>query len=172
VQKFLSRYSTLALAAALLLAAAGMAFSLDTYDSGAGGYSVVFPSPSEENIQTTPNYRIVTHVLREDNVIYIAAHGDYTMQLDPELELNANIDNYVKEIRARVLSRGTLVIARGDKPLLAKQFTYESDQLLGKGIVVVEGKTSYLAAASAVKPNNREKAVSAFVSSFVLVPAK
>jgi hypothetical protein len=171
VRKF-SPCLSLALAAAFLFAATDMALSLDTYNSGAGGYSVVFPSSSQENIQTTPAYRIVTHVLREDNVIYIAAHGDYTEALDPELELNANIDNYVKQISAQVLSRGTLAIARGDKPLLAKQFTYESDRLIGKGIVIVEGKTSYIAAASALKPNNREAAVNAFVNSFMLVPAK
>jgi hypothetical protein len=172
VKKFRISYGSFALAAALLFAAGSAALSLDTYTSEAGSYSVVFPSPSQENIQTTPAYHIVVHVLREDNVIYVAGHSDYAEALDPELELNANIDNYVKQISARILSRGTLAIARGDKPLLAKQFTYESDQLIGRGIVVVEGKTSYIAAASAVKPNGREVAVNAFVNSFVLVPAK
>ena len=170
MNKFPFPCSSFALAAALLLAAAGAALALDTYGSEAGDYSVSFPSQPQENTQTTSAYRIVSHAVREDNVIYIVAHGDYTAQLDPELELNANIDNYVKELHAQVLSRIPLAFVRGDRPLLAKQFTYDGDRVAGKGIVVVEGKTSYIAAASAVKPNNREAAVNAFVSSFKLVP--
>jgi len=69
-----------------------------------------------------------------------------------------------------VLSRGTLTFTRGDKPLLAKQFTYESDRMTGRGIVVVEGLSSYLAAASALKPASREAAVNAFLRSFKLEP--
>jgi hypothetical protein len=172
VKKFLMRYSALALAAALLFAAGGAALSLDVYGSNEGEYSVSFPSPPKEDIQTSSNYRIVSHVVSVDNVIYIVAHGDFIVPPPPDLELDANIDNYVKEIHATVTSRGTLAIARGDKPLLAKQFAYDGDRLTGKGIVVVQGKSSYLVAASALKPNNREAAVNVFVNSFALVPAK
>lgn len=172
MKKFLSRYSAFALAAALLPAAAGTALSLDVYGSLAGEYSVNFPSRPQEDVQTTAAYRIVSHVASEDNVIYIVAHGDFVVPPPPDLELDANIDNYVRELHGQVTSRGTLAIARGDKPLQAKQFTYEGEKLVGKGIVVVDGKTSYLAAASALKPNNREAAVNVFVSSFTLVPPK
>jgi hypothetical protein len=164
--------SSFALATALLLTAAGAAFSLDVYGSKEGDYSVRFPSHPQENIQSTDAYRIVTHALGEDNVIYIAAHGDFVVPPPPELELDANIDNYVKEIHGQVTSRGPLTIGRGDKSLPAKQFTYESDRLIGKGIVVVDGLSSYLAAASSLKPHSREAAVNAFVSSFKLEPTK
>jgi hypothetical protein len=168
----LSPYSSFALAAALLLTAAGAAFSLDVYGSKEGDYSVRFPSHPQKNIQTSSAYRIVAHALSEDNVIYIVAHGDYVVALEPEKELNANIDNYVKEIHGQVVSRGPLAIGRGDKSLPAKQFIYESDRLIGKDIVVVDGLSSYLAAASSLKPYSREAAVNAFVSSFKLEPAK
>jgi hypothetical protein len=172
VKKSPAPYSAFALAAALLFAAGSTAFSLDVYGSNEGDYSVNFPSPPKEDVQTSSNYRIVSHVVSEDNVIYIVAHGDFVVPPPPEQELDANIDNYVKELHAKVLSRGTLAIARGDKPLLAKQFTYEGDRLTGKGIVVVNGKSSYLAAASALKPYSREAKVNAFVNSFTLAPAK
>jgi hypothetical protein len=172
VKKFRPSYSSFALAAVLLLAAAGTALSLNVYGSVAGDYSVNFPSSPQENTQSTDAYRIVSHALREDNVIYIVAHGDFVVPPPTEIELDANIDNYVKELHAQVLSRGPLAIGRGDKPLPAKQFIYESDRVTGKGIVVVDGKSSYIAAASALKPNNREAAVNAFVSSFTLVPGK
>jgi hypothetical protein len=171
VKRSLAPYSLLALAAVLLFAA-GATLSLDVYPSTAGDYFVNFPSTPKEDVQTSANYRIVSHVVSDDNVIYIVAHGDFQVPPPPEVELDANIDNYVKELHANVLSRGTLAIARGDKPLLAKQFTYEGDRLAGKGIVVVDGKSSYLAAASALKPASREAAVNAFLSSFRLVPPK
>jgi hypothetical protein len=172
VKKSLAPYSSLALAAALLFAAAGAAFSLDVYPSVAGDYSVDFPSTPKEEVQTTPAYRIVSHAINVDNVIYIVAHGDFQVPPPPEIELDANIDNYVKELHANVLSRGTLAFARGDQPLLAKQFTYEGDRLSGKGIVVVDGKSSYRAAATALKPYSREAAVNTFLGSFALVPPK
>jgi hypothetical protein len=165
-------YSALALAAALLFATGGAALSLDVYGSNEGDCSVAFPSPPKEDIQTSSNYRIVSHVVSVDNVIYIVAHSDFIVPPPPDLELDANIDNYVKEIYATVTSRGRRAIARGDKPLLAKQFSYDGDRLTGKGIVVVQGKSSYLVAASALKPNSREAEVNAFVNSSALVPAK
>jgi hypothetical protein len=172
MKKFLFPYASFAFAAALLFAAAVAALSPNVYGSVAGDYSVSFPSSPQENIQSTDTYRIVSHALREDNVIYIVAHGDFVVPPPADLELDANIENYVKELHAQVLSRAPLAIGRGDKSLPAKQFTYESDRVAGKGIVVVDGKSSYIAAASSVKPNNREAAVNAFVSSFMLVPAK
>jgi len=87
VKKSLAPYSSLALAAALLLAAAGAAFSLDVYPSVAGDYSVNFTSTPKEEVRTTPTYRIVSHAINVDNVIYIVAHGDFQVPPPPELEL-------------------------------------------------------------------------------------
>jgi hypothetical protein len=170
VRKPLAPYSAFVLAVALLFAAAATALAPYVYPSVAGDYAVNFPSTPKEDVQTSSAYRIVSHAISEDSVIYIVAHGDFQVPPPPEIELDANIDNYVKELHANVFSRGPLAIGRGDKPLLAKQFTYESDRMTGKGIVVVDGKSSYLAAASALKPASREAAVNAFLSSFRLVP--
>ncbi len=91
------------LAAALLFAAAGAAFSLDIYGSKDGQlFREISLARPQENIQSTSAYRIVSHAVSEDNVIYIAAHGDFVVPPPPELELDANIDNYVKEIHGEV----------------------------------------------------------------------
>jgi hypothetical protein len=172
VKRFSFRCSSLALAAALLFAAGGAALSLDVYTSVAGDYAVNFPATPQENTQSTDAYRIVSHAVRADEVIYIVAHGDFVVPPPVELELDANIDNYVKELHAQVLSRSALAFARGDRTLPAKQFTYDGERLSGRGIVVMDGKSSYIVAASALKPNNRETAVNAFVNSFTLVPGK
>jgi hypothetical protein len=162
-----------ALAAALLLLARGIAVSLEVYGSTAGEYSASFPAPPEENTRTGPNFRIVSHALRANGVIYIVAHGDFTEPVNAEVELDANIVNYVNEIRgSRLTSRGPIAFARGDKSLPAKQFTFDGELLKGKGIVVVDGKSSYLVSAGSMKPDNHEAAVDAFLASFRLVPGK
>ena len=168
----LLRYSAL-LAAALWLATGGAASSLEVYGSKEGDYSVNFPASPQEEINNGGNFRVVSHALRHDGVIYIVAHGDFAEPVKPDVELDANIDNYVNAIRGcRLTWRGALAFARGARPLPAKQFLYESDQLTGKGFVVVDGASSYLVAASVLKPYKREKAAEGFLASFTLVPKK
>jgi len=124
-------------------------------------------------VNTGSNYRIVSHTLKAGDVIYIVAHGDFTEPVKAEIELDANISNYVNEISgSHLTSRESLAFARGDRALPAKQFTYDGTRASGKGIVVVDGKSSYLVAAAVVKPYNRDKAVNAFLASFKLVPGK
>ncbi|HLL26489.1 MAG TPA: hypothetical protein VKT73_02410 [Xanthobacteraceae bacterium] len=171
MKRFPALCPAFALAASLLFAAGAAALSGSVYGSVAGDYSVSFPAPPEEHVHPGSGFRIVTHVVRDDNVIYIVAHGDFEVPVQADIELDANIDNYVKEFGAKVTSRGTLAFGRGDKPMPARQFIYDSDRVSGKGIVVVDGRSSYLVAATAVKPSSREPAVNAFVSSFKLIPA-
>jgi hypothetical protein len=52
----------------------------------------------------------------------------------------------------------------------AIHFSYESDQQSGEGIVAVDGTSSYLVAASSVKPANHPETVHAFLDSFRLEP--
>jgi hypothetical protein len=47
-------------------------------------------------------------------------------------------------------------------------FTYESDKLAGKGLVIVSGRRSIMAAAFAFEPNDRRAAIDQFLQSFKL----
>jgi len=161
------------LAAALWLAAGAAAASLEVYGSKEGDYAVDFPARPQEEIENGGNFRLVSHALSHDGAIYIAAHGDFAEPVKADLELDANIDNYVNAIRGcRVTWRGALAFARGARPLPAKQFLYESEQLTGKGYVVVDGSSSYLVAVSVLRPNRRERAAEGFLASFTLLPKK
>jgi len=145
----------------------------DVYPSKEGDYAIEFPAKPAEEIDTSGGLRVVMHVLKNDEVIYIAGHGDLAVAPKPEVELDASIEKYVAAIRGcRLMSRAPLAFARGGKPVAAKQFTYESNQIVGRGIVVVDGVSSYIVAASALKPYNRQKAVDAFLGSFALAPAR
>ncbi len=171
MKKFPALCPAFALATSLLFAAGAVALSASVYGSVAGDYTVNFPIPPDEHVKPGSGFRVVTHVARDDNVIYVAANNDFEVPVPADLEIDADIDNFVKEFSGSVTSRSPLAFARGDRNLPAKQFTYDSDRFNGKGIVVVDGRSSYLVIAAVIKPNNREAAMNAFVSSFKLIPA-
>lgn len=140
------------------------------YASNEGNYSVNFPAPPGETVRELGPNKLIAHAMREGNVIYVAAHGDFVQKIDAAAEMNANIDNYAKEVHAKVTSRLPFTMQRGGRTLEGIQFTYDGERQAGKGIVVVDGTSSYLVAASAVKPAHEESAIDAFVNSFRLAP--
>ena len=156
--------------AVALIAIVSPAYSLDVYSSAAGNYSVNFPSPPEEHIQEDGKDHVVTHIVRYDNAIYVVSHCGYVDVPNAEIEMDASINNYVKEISSHVVSRSPIKIMREDKLLRGKQFSFNGDRLVGRGVVVLDGKTSYMIAAGGIKPASREAEVSAFLGSFKLLP--
>lgn len=157
-------------AVALLLALAHPALALETYPSKEGSYSINFPVIPKETVQEIGPNRLIARAVRAGNVIYVAAHGDFVEAMNPDVEMNANIENYTREIHASVVSRAPVTIPRGVKTLSGIEFAYDGEQQGGRGIVVVDGTSSYLMAASSVKPAREETAVSAFLNSFRLLP--
>jgi hypothetical protein len=158
-----------ALAGLLAFASPAQAFE---YASNEGDYSVNFPAPPSETVRDIGPNKLTAHAMREGNVIYVVAHGDFAEKVKADAEMNANIDNYAKEVHAKVTSRQPITIPRGERTLEAIQFGYDGDRASGKGIVVVDGTSSYLVAASSVKPARAEAAVNAFLNSFRLEPKK
>jgi hypothetical protein len=156
--------------ALLWLLAAAPADALQIYASNEGGYAVNFPAPPSETVREIGKNKLIAHAEREGDVIYIAAHGDFTDKVKPETEMNANIDNYAREVHAIVTSRYAVTFQRGGRTLEGIQFTYDSERSFGKGVVVVDGTSSYLVAAGCVKPAHEEQAIEAFINSFRLLP--
>lgn len=146
--------------------------ALETFNSNEGAYTINFPAPPRESVQKSGKNRLVAHVVREGDIVYVAASGDFAEAIKADAEMNANIENYTREINARVTSRAEVTIPRGDRTLTGIQFSYEGAVQDGKGIVVVDGTSSYLVAASAIKPADGELAVNAFLNSFRLMPKR
>lgn len=161
---------SLAVCIALMLALPVQA--LETFRSNEGAYSINFPAPPRESVREIGKNRLIAHVVRDGDVIYVAANGDFAEAIKPDIEMNANIENYTREINAKVTARAEVTIPRGDRTLTGIQFSYDGALQDGKGIVVVDGTSSYLVAASAIKPADRQLAVSAFLNSFRLMPKR
>lgn len=144
------------------------------FSSADGGYSVTFPSLPEEQITNEGNARTVLNALNHDNAYYAVVHVDHAFAPNTDDELDDNITKFSKQIGAPTQLRRKKKFTKGPREQLpAEEFTFESPQLVGKGIVVVEGQRTYMAVAFATKPHDHKSAVDRFVASFKFkTPAK
>src|SRR6266571_6782738 len=129
------RFASLAILAATLLPAA-VASAQVPFTSAEGGSSISFPAEPRETVETKPEAKIFSYIVRQDDAIYGSSHVEYNSELDVEAELQSNAVNFAEAVRAPVTSRRRtqFTAASGEKrPEL--EFTYESDKLAGKGIV-------------------------------------
>ena len=139
------------------------------FTSPEGGYSVSFPVQPRETVETRPDGKIFSYLVRQNDVAYGTSHVEYNADLDVEQELQANAVNFADALKAPVTSRRrTQVTAASGEKLPELEFAYESDKLAGKGIVIVSGRRSILATAFAYKPNDRRTAIDQFLQSFKL----
>ena len=157
------------LAAVLLLLLPAAAAAQVPFTSTEGGYSISFPAEPRETVETKPEGKIFNYIVRQDNAAYGSSHVDYKSDLDVEQELQANAANFADAMQAPVTSRRRteFTAPSGDK-LPELEFTYESDKVAGRGIVVVSGRRSILVTALALKPNDRRAAIDRFLQSFKL----
>jgi hypothetical protein len=162
------RFAPLAILATALLLGPGVGAQVP-FTSAQGGYSVSFPAEPRETVETKPEAKISSYIVRKDDTVYGSSHVEYNSDLDIEQELQANAVNFAEALQAPVASRrrSQMTAASGEK-LPALEFTYESDKLAGKGIVVVSGRRSILVTAFAFKPNDRRTAIDQFLQSFKL----
>jgi hypothetical protein len=153
----------------VLIAALAAAAAPYKFTSAEGGYSVSFPAAPQEQVNEDNNARTVLNALNYDNGYYAVVHVDNNFDLKLNDELEGNINKFSEQFNAPTQLRRKKKIARGPADALpAEEFTFESEELLGKGIVVVEGRRTYMVTAFAIKPNDRKGAVDRFINSFKL----
>jgi hypothetical protein len=154
--------------AALVFAAAAAAAPY-RFTSAEGGYSVSFPAAPQEQVNEDNNARTVLNALNYDNGYYAVVHVDNKFDLKLNDELEGNINKFSEQFNAPTQLRRKKKLVRGPgDELPAEEFTFESQQLLGKGMVIVEGRRTYMVAAFAIKPNDRKSTVDRFINSFKL----
>ena len=157
--------------AALLVLIAALAAAAASYKftSAEGGYSVSFPAAPREQVNEDNNARTVLNALNYDNGYYAVVHVDNKFDLKLNDELEGNINKFSEQLNAPTQLRRKKKIARGPgDELPAEEFTFESEELIGKGMVIVEGRRTYMVTAFAIKPNDRKAAVDRFINSFKL----
>ena len=167
---------------ALILVAAAALLSLGfqtppagwlRFTSEEGGFSVLMPGPDAPRdrpaTKTDPRLGASTvhrFTKKAEKGFFVAVWVDYapTANLDVRGEINANRDNFLKGVKARLTSERP--VALDGHPGL--EFTAESNQAVFKSRVYVVGKRAYHLTAVTYKGFDDSANVDAFFSSFQL----
>ena len=157
----------LGLVAAALFATCSLAAAPYRFTSTEGGYSIAFPAAPQEQIDEDTNARKVLNALNHDNGYYAVVHVDHKFDLKTDDELEGNINVFTKQLNAPTQSRKKRKFAKGPgEQLAAEEFAFEGNEVVGKGIVIVEGRRVYMVTAFSSKPHDRKAAVDRFMKSF------
>ena len=158
----------------LLAAVYGMAAQTTgwkTFTPPAGHFSIAMPAIAEpkEEKQTTPTspvgpYTTYLYSVTADRVIYMAGWVDYapTLNLNVPSEIAKNRDNFVKQIKARVVSERS--VNYGSSPGL--EFTAETDAVTVRSRIYVIGKRPYMLITVGSKGRDISASVDKFFTSF------
>lgn len=135
-----------------------------------GGFAVMVPSQPEEQtfnkeLFTSKIYTAVVKDAAAARAIYLAGVGDYvpSVKIDPQGELNANRDNFIKELAGMKLLESRNISLDGRPGI---EFTGESDRATVTCRFYVRGNRVFQLAAMIFKGVDETKNVSKFFDSF------
>jgi len=165
----------------ILAAAALLSLAFQTTPDGwlkltsdEGRFSILMPGPDapKDMAQTKTDPKMGTYTVhlfarKADKGFFMAGWVDYapTVNLDVQGEINANRDNFLKGVKARLTSERAVKLD-GLHPGI--EFTAESDQASFKSRVYIVGKRPYQLIAVTFKGFDDAANVNAFFSSFQL----
>lgn len=151
----------------LFLAATPLLAAPYQFTSDEAGYAITFPAQPKEDVTNESNVRTVLNALNHDEAYFAVVHVDHPYDVKVDDELEGNIAKFTQQIGAPTqLRRKRKFPKPPSEQLPAEEFTFDSVALVGKGIVIVDGRRTYMVVAFATKPHNRKAAVDRFVASF------
>jgi hypothetical protein len=132
-----------------------------------GSYAVSFPAPPQEQVNEDEAARWVSNAVNHDNGYYAVVHVDNKVDHELDDELEDNVTKAAKQFNASTQLRKKMKITRGaGDQLPAEEFTFENAELAGKGMVIVDGRRTYMVLALGIKPHDHKAAVDRFIKSF------
>jgi hypothetical protein len=142
------------------------------FTSEPGRFSVFMPGTPEEKVETTPSehgpYTTHLFVLRHPRNVFLMGWVDYdpSFNFNRQAELDANRDQFVKNLQATLLTTRNLTI--DGYPAL--EFTAELPQRVFKARVYMVGRRPYLIVVGSPKGIDDSPIVNRFLNSFKVSP--
>ena len=138
------------------------------FTSDAGRFSVMMPETPEDKVETTDSahgpYTTHLFIVRNKPNVYLIGWVDYdpSFNFNRQAELEANRDNFVKGISAKLInSRPTVIDGYS-----AIEFTAETDELVFKSRVYMVGRRPYQIVIGSPKGQDDTANVNRFFNSF------
>ena len=133
-----------------------------------GGYTIAFPEkPQEKEVTPSTNAKTTVYSVNHSDAAFLSGYTEYGKNVDLQIELQADIDAFVKSIGAELTGqKRTDLITASSGRMPRIDFTFESDKIAGRGIAIVTTPRSVImVSALSVKPNGLQQ-VDRFVDSF------
>ncbi len=133
-----------------------------------GGYTIAFPEkPDEREVAPSADSKTTVYSVNHSDASFLSGYTEYAKNVDLAVELQADIDAFVKSIGAEITGQkrtDLITAASGRMPRI--DFTFASDKIAGRGIAIVTTPRSVImVSALSVKPNGLQQ-VDRFVDSF------
>lgn len=142
------------------------------YNSVSGRFSVLMPETPDEKTETTPSdhgpYTTHLFVVRDTKNVYLIGWVDYdpSFNFNRQAELEANRDNFVKGIKATLVS--TRSMSLDGYPAL--EFSAETEDRTFQSRVYMVGRRPYQIVIGTPKDEPDAVATNRFFSSFKVSP--
>ena len=144
------------------------------FSSTAGYFKILVPSKPEESGETTNSEfgPYTTHLFKSKsaNAIYIFGWVDYDpkFNFNRRAELNANRDNFLKGVNAKLLSEHDITL----DGYTGIEFTAENQQAFFKSRVYIIGRRPYQLIVAVPTGRNDDEGMSRFLASFQITSAR
>ena len=139
-----------------------------SFISDEGNFSVLMPQIPKEQTETTPSahgpYTTHLFVVRDEVSVYLIGWVDYdkSFNFNRQAELEANRDNFVKGIKATLISTRPTVI----DGYSALEFTAETEDRIFKSRVYMVGRRPYQIVIGTPKGQDDTASTNRFFNSF------
>jgi len=143
------------------------------FTSDIGRFSVLMPATPEEKIDSTPSehgpYTTHLFIVRDDPNVYLIGWVDYdaSFNFNRQSELAANRDNFVKGIKATLVSTRPVVL----DGYSAIEFVAETAERIFKSRVYMVGRRPYQIVIGYPKDQEDPTTVNRFFNSFKVRPS-
>ncbi len=148
-----------------------LAATLNAYQSdwlkvapAGGGFSIMMPGKAEEKVEPSENFTFYSFTVTGAKAVYLASYGDYaaSIKLNPEAELLANRDNFLKGLNAKLIESKKVTLD-GRTGL---EFTGENDQGWYKSRVYLLGNRVHQIAVAVPRGQDDTDNANRFFASF------
>jgi hypothetical protein len=139
-------------------------------NSAAYGFAADFPEQPKEESTVDNGVKIYSLAAGDSNGLCIALRGEYPYTVDPDVELVASRDNFVKGMSATLSNSKRTTFMRGSKSLAALEFNASSATHDFRSILVVEGPYAYQIAGGVPKTDGNASDLERCVRGFMLTP--
>lgn len=142
------------------------------FTSEEGRFSVFMPGTPKDQVQTTPSefgpYTTRLYRLIHPRHVFLIGYVDYdpSFNFDRQAELAANRDQFVKNLKATLVSSRNVTI----DGYSALEFTAVTDERIFKSRVYIVGRRPYLIVISSPKGVDDSFALNRFFNSFKVTP--